>query len=134
MQHEWRHRGVAAHRKVQVTPMLQKYIKCPIPYDFSANGWMTRTIFEKWLVSRDRCLQMEKRKVVLLVDNCSAHYSTAKLNNISLRFLPPNTTSVPLSCDMGIIRILKAYFRHKMRQKSLMPLMTAKIYLQYRRW
>ena len=66
-----------------------------------------------------RGLQMEKRKVVLLVHNCFAHYSPTKLNNISLRFLPPNTTSVLQSCDMGIIRTLKAYFSHEMRQKII---------------
>ena len=93
--------------------------KVPIPYNFSANAWMTCTIFEKMVNLTGRCLQMKKRKVVLLVHNCFAHYSSANLNNISLRFLPPNTTSVLQSCDMGTIRTLKAYFRHEMHQKII---------------
>ena len=91
----------------------------PIPYDFSANTWMTSTIFEKWLTSWDCPPQMEKNKVVLLVNNCLAHYFTAKLNGISLRFRPPNITYILQPCDMGIVGTFKAHFRYEMRHKII---------------
>jgi len=78
---------------------------------------MTATIFEDWLTSWDVLLQREGRKVALLLDNCSAHKSTTSLQNILLHFLPPNTTSVLQPCDMGIIRSMKGYYRHEVRQK-----------------
>ncbi len=34
----------------------------------------------------------------------------------SVKLLPANTTSVLQPCDMGIIRTLKGYFRHELRQ------------------
>ena len=41
------------------------------------------------------------------------------LKNIVLRFFPPSTTAVLQPCDMRIIKALKAYFRHEMRQKTI---------------
>ena len=91
----------------------------PILYNFSKNAWMTRSILEDWLKSWDERLQKEERNIVLLVDNCSAHKPATTLKNISLFFLPPNTTSILQPCDMGIIRSMKGYFRHEMRQKLI---------------
>lgn len=102
------------------SPRCFKKVKSrPIPYDFSANAWMTAGIFERWLRSWDNRLQRSGKKVVLLVDNCSAHAKVNGLKNIALCFFPPNTTSVIQPCDMGIIRALKAYYRHEMRQKII---------------
>uniref|UniRef100_A0A8C4WZS8 DDE-1 domain-containing protein n=1 Tax=Eptatretus burgeri TaxID=7764 RepID=A0A8C4WZS8_EPTBU len=39
--------------------------------------------------------------------------------SITVKFLPPNTISVLQPCDMGIIRTLKAYFRHQLRQNII---------------
>ena len=54
-------------------------------------------------------------KVALLLDNCSAHKPTFCLKNISLFFLPPNTTSILQLCDIGIIKSTKSYFKHEIR-------------------
>ena len=56
----------------------------------------------------------ENKKILLLVDNCSAH-ADVPLKQIQMMFLPPNTTSLIQPCDMGIIRALKAYARHEIR-------------------
>ena len=90
----------------------------PITYDFSKNAWMTRTIFDGWLKSWDKRLQTEQRKVALLVDNCSAHKPTISLKNVSIFLLPPNI-SILQPCDMGVIKSIKSYFRHEMRQKLI---------------
>jgi hypothetical protein len=45
-------------------------------------------------------------KILLLVDNASSHNTQLSFSNITLQFLPPNTTSVLQPCDAGIIRSL----------------------------
>ena len=80
---------------------------------------MTGSIFERWLRSWDRSLEKSGRQVVLLLDNCSSHTAVEGLKNITVQFLPANTSSVLQPCDMGIIKTLKAYFRHEMRHKII---------------
>jgi len=91
----------------------------PLTYDFSSNAWMTSRIWERWLRVLDLKFHRQKRKVLMLVDNCSAHTQVDGLKSITVKFLPPNTTSVLQPCDMGIIRTLKAYFRHQLRQNII---------------
>ena len=120
-------------------PRCFKDIKTlPLSYEFSQNAWMTGNIFERCVNSNcfhllfcemffflfkvrawDLRLTKEERNVALLIDNCSAHKSVEGLKNIALHFLPPNTTSVLQPFDMGIIRTLKAYFRHEVCQKII---------------
>ena len=51
---------------------------------------LSANVFLDWLKACDRKLRGQKRKVLLFVDNCSAHYK-AKLDNIELKFFLPNT-------------------------------------------
>ena len=53
----------------------------------------------------------EKKKVVLIIDNCPAHPMIHNLKSIELIFLPPNTTSKLQPMDQGVIRSLKAYYK-----------------------
>jgi hypothetical protein len=69
---------------------------------------MTSAIFEEVLRGWDRKLN---RKILLLIDNCSAHPQIKNLQNIQLEFLPPNATSVLQPMDQGIIRSLKSHYR-----------------------
>ena len=55
-------------------------------------------------------VRKKKRKILLLVDNCSAHCTVA-LRNIKLVFLPSNCTSVLQPMDQGAIKCMKTYFR-----------------------
>ena len=45
----------------------------PVDYHANKNAWMTSDIFQNYLMSWDKSLQREKRKILLLVDNCSAY-------------------------------------------------------------
>lgn len=85
----------------------------PVTYKSSKNAWMTGDIFHEWLKEFNRDMVRQKRKVLLLVDNCSAHPKEAAehLSNIRMEFLPENTTSMIQPCDMGIIRNLKVLYR-----------------------
>jgi hypothetical protein len=57
-------------------------------YHANKNPWMTQNVFKLWLTAFD--LRMNGRKVILLLNNCSAHIKDADLEkfNIQLR----NTT------------------------------------------
>ena len=88
--------------------------KLPVQYFFNGNAWMTMNIFEEWLRAWDRQLT---RKILLLVDNCTAHNVNFTLKNIRLVYLPANTTSLIQPCDQGIIRTMKHYYRREMRTR-----------------
>ena len=55
-------------------------------------------------------MKIQKRKILLLIDNCPAH-PPVTASNVRLVFLPPNTTSRLQPCDAGIIRAFKAHYR-----------------------
>ncbi|POW13403.1 hypothetical protein PSTT_03841 [Puccinia striiformis] len=85
-------------------------------YDYHHNktAWMTATIMAPWLQKLDNRFRREKRHVLLLLDNFSAHIKGMDglcLTNLKVEFLPPNLTSVLQPCDAGIIRAFKAYYQ-----------------------
>lgn len=85
--------------------------KLPVRYAYNNKSWMTGAIFEKELMQWDHELEKQKRRILLLVDNCPAHPKIQNLQNITLAFLPPNSTSVLQPMDQGVIRSLKAFYR-----------------------
>ena len=74
----------------------------PVIYRHNKKAWMTGDLFTEWLQNWNRELKLAGKNILLLVDNCSAH-PALKLSNISLEFLPPNTTSLIQPMDMGVI-------------------------------
>lgn len=88
--------------------------KMNFDYYFNTNAWMTKDIFSRWLRNFDA--KMHGRKVLLLLDNASCHLVSLNLLNVTLKFLPPSTTSTLQPLDAGIIRSFKArYRRHLVR-------------------
>jgi hypothetical protein len=77
---------------------------------------MTSVIFNDWLIEWDLEL---KRKIVLLVDNCTAHTNNSLLKNTKVIFLPANTTSLIQVCYQGIIRAFNAHYRREMRARII---------------
>ncbi|XP_064468538.1 tigger transposable element-derived protein 6-like [Ornithodoros turicata] len=53
------------------------------------------------------------RRVLLLLEDCSAHKVATPLRSVTLLFLPPNTTSVMQPLDLGIIWSLKSQYYRK---------------------
>jgi len=45
-------------------------------YSFNSKAWMTQVIFLQWI--KDFDARMAGRKVLLIMDNCSAHVSASK--------------------------------------------------------
>lgn len=93
----------------------------PITYRANKNSWMTGEIFTEWIRDFNCEMCRKKRKVLLLVDNCTAHLknSADRLSNVRLEFLPPNTTSIIQPCDQGIIKNLKSKYRSEVVRKII---------------
>jgi len=81
-------------------------------YRYNKKAWMTAILFQEWLHYFDQ--QMQGRQVLLLLDNAPSHVvAGVALNNTTIKFLPPNTTSRLQPCDAGIIASFKAHYRRK---------------------
>lgn len=73
--------------------------KRKIEYAANSHAWMNGELFRQWLHRFD--LRMHGRKVLLLIDNASSHKVQYELNNVTVRYLPPNMTSRIQSLDTG---------------------------------
>lgn len=93
----------------------------PVEYTANKKAWMMASVFSDWLINLDKRFSREKRKVVLIIDNCPAH-PHIELKAIKLVFLPPNTTSVLQPCDQGIIQNLKFNYRKQLLRKYLVAI------------
>lgn len=62
---------------------------------------------------------IERKKIVLLVNNCPAHVKVETLSNINIIKLLSNTTSILQPCDMGIIQTIKIYYYHKIQVRII---------------
>ncbi|GBN11082.1 hypothetical protein AVEN_145036-1 [Araneus ventricosus] len=60
-----------------------------------------------------------KRKIVLFIDNCTAHSLIPEMNALKVVFLPPNTTSKLQPLDQGIIRSFKVFCRKELVKKVM---------------
>jgi hypothetical protein len=98
-------------------------VKCvrslPLDYYSNTNAWMTSVIFNDWLVKLDLELKL---KLVLSVDNCTAHTNNSLLKNFKVIFLPANTTSLIQPCDHGTIRAFKALYHREMHARIIAEL------------
>lgn len=83
----------------------------PVTWKSNHKAWMTGQIMMHWLKELDRKLEMQKRKILLFLDNAACHPKDAQLNNIQLVFFPPNCTSVCQPLDQGIIKSFKTFYR-----------------------
>lgn len=83
----------------------------PVEYTANRKAWMTSSLFEDFLRKWDNELARKNKKILLVVDNCTAHPAVQNIKNINLVFLPPNTTAIIQPLDQGIIRSLKTNYR-----------------------
>ncbi|XP_072144529.1 tigger transposable element-derived protein 6-like [Dermacentor andersoni] len=91
----------------------------PVRYRHNSKSWMTRELFAEWLIDFDSSMAKKGRKVLLVLDNCTAHHVQAVLTAVELLFLPPNVTSKAQPLDMGVIRSFKAAYRRRVVQRML---------------
>ena len=94
----------------------------PCRYRSQKKSWMSGELFEEWVRELDRKFFVAKRKIALIIDNCTAHPHVENLEWVELIFLPPNTTSQTQPMDQGIIRALKAKYRSLAVRKMIKAL------------
>jgi len=80
-------------------------------------------VLQEWVKKENKKFKAEKRHIVLLLDNAPTHivadvakkvvrgFELYYLSNVTLIFLPANTTSVVQPLDQGIISAFKASYR-----------------------
>lgn len=115
-------------------------------YRSNTKAWMTGEIFKEWLIQFDNYIgRTRDRKVVLLMDNFSAHESAVneienQLRHLFILWLPPNSTTKYQPLDQGIINNWKVNWRRnwvlymvKEFDRGVDPLSTISV-LQAIRW
>ena len=81
-------------------------------YRNNKKAWMTSLIFQEWLQLFDSRMKRQNRRVLLLLDNAPTHgVKNVALSNVTVLFLPPNTTSRIQPMDAGIIAAFKKRYR-----------------------
>ena len=94
----------------------------PVHYYANKKAWVTPVMFTDWFnnhfvpAARAHCRKSgleENCKIVLFLDNCSAHPRAELLvkNNVFGIYLPPNVTSIVQPCDQGILRSMKTKYK-----------------------
>ncbi len=83
----------------------------PVTYTANKKAWMTSKLFEDWVASVNEEMEKKNRSILLVVDNCPAHPEIPEMSNLTLKFLPPNTTSELQPMDRGIIKNFKMFYR-----------------------
>ncbi|XP_064483693.1 tigger transposable element-derived protein 4-like [Ornithodoros turicata] len=100
----------------------------PADYEANKNAWVTKLIFEKWLRKLDRVYSAKGRKIALIVDNCSSHFTVEGLKSVTLCFFPPNTTCLSQPMDQGVIKNLKYHYRNRLLSRILVSMDAGKSY------
>ncbi|GFR99285.1 tigger transposable element-derived protein [Elysia marginata] len=67
-------------------------------------------------------LKIQDRRILLLVDNCTAHPAVDDLPVITLKFLPLNTTSLLQPMDRGVIKNFKGHYRSRLNDRIIASL------------
>lgn len=90
----------------------------PVSWYANKKAWMTATIMERFLIQLNKKMVIQKRNILLFLDNASSH-PNLKLSNIQLVFLSPNTTSETQPLDQGIINAIKVQYRKRVLKRLI---------------
>ena len=80
---------------------------------------MTTVLYQEWLRDWDSKLRAQKRNILLLQDNFSAHNPPADLTNIEVINFAPNLTAHVQPADAGIICCFKAHYRTRFASRAI---------------
>ncbi|XP_054087836.1 tigger transposable element-derived protein 4-like [Zeugodacus cucurbitae] len=94
-----------------------------VDYEFNKKAWSSE-IYTKWILKQYKKFGKQDRKVLLFVDNYTAHPRDVKnkLKNIQLAYFPPNMTSLLQPMDQGIIYNMKQHYRKRILTNILAQL------------
>lgn len=96
----------------------------PVSWYANKKAWMTGTIMEDFLIRLNKKMVIQKRNILLFLDNASSH-PNLKLSNVQLVFLPPNTTSETQPLDQGIINAIKVHYRKRVLKRLICKMESA---------
>lgn len=92
-----------------VRPRFKKRECLPVTHQANSRAWMTQALFSCWLRKFDEEMVAEKRRMVLILDNCNAHNVQENLTAVSLKFFTHNTTAKSQPLDKGVTANVKAH-------------------------
>lgn len=84
--------------------------KLPVIWRANKSAWMTSLIFTEWLQGINKLMISQQSKILLFIDNCTAH-PHMNLSNAELKFFTVNTTSLLQPLNQGIIQNFKTIYR-----------------------
>lgn len=123
--------ALIGHAKTPNCFRLRK--KVPLPYFNQCNAWFDRQVMSWWLktvFSPHRARRWGSQKVILILDNCTAHTNlgqSAVPDNIILLYLPERLTARHHPADLGIIAIIKSYYKRLFWNESWRLSITMKL-------
>ena len=82
---------------------------------------MTQKISGEWLRIVDTSMRIRRRNILLFMDNCSTHFNLPKLKNVTVHYLPKNTTSILQPLDQGIIKNFQVHYRRQVVEYKKSP-------------
>lgn len=111
-------------------PRCFKNVKIPLTYANQQKAWMNTDIFLAWyentFIPEVKKFQKDVGKegdVLLLLDNAPTHPSAETLNRengkFTVKFLPPNVTSILQPMDQSVIETLKRFYRKQLLRRLL---------------
>lgn len=73
-----------------------------------------------WLKKLDIKMKTENRKILLFIDNCTAHPSELSecFENVKVMFFPSNLTSKCQPIDQGVIHSFKSFYKNGLSKKN----------------
>ncbi|KAF9756145.1 Tigger transposable element-derived protein 4 [Nosema granulosis] len=80
-------------------------------YYSNKKSWMNMEIYSFWLKNINETMKMQKRKVLILLDNAPVHTKNISLSNVELFFFLANTIAKIQPLDQGIIKVFKDEYR-----------------------
>jgi hypothetical protein len=91
----------------------------PVVWKHNKKAWMTSDLFQEWLQDLNRKMRLQRRHILLFIDNAPSHPQNASMSNVQVIFFPPNTTSKLQPLDQGIIQNFKVFYRKSLLRHVL---------------
>uniref|UniRef100_A0A0A9XQY7 Tigger transposable element-derived protein 3 n=1 Tax=Lygus hesperus TaxID=30085 RepID=A0A0A9XQY7_LYGHE len=96
-------------------PLFFGILALPLNYKHSSDGRMSQEILSKFLEEWNTQLELNKRNIALILDNCSLHLDiTHKFERMNFFFVSNNSSNPSQPLNRGIITHTKTIFRKKL--------------------
>ena len=83
----------------------------PVVWRNNKKAWMNGELFTEWIQDLNRAMRLQKRSILLFIDNAPSHPKDLVYSNLKVTFFPANTTSKLQPLDQGIIKNFKHFYK-----------------------